>query len=89
MRRPPSCRCTKLSFVEFGCDGVQCRRKWASYNGDFTPNLGPRRTWWKLAENYIKLSELKSYWGGLGNRLNDIKRIGTAINHGYDRRRAR
>ena len=83
------CRCTKISFRLHGCDGVQCRRKWASYNGDHTPSLGPRFTWWKLAENYIQLRELKAYWGGLGNHLNDIKRIGTAINHGYDRRQAR
>ena len=89
LRKPAGCRCTKLAFRLRGCDGVECRRKWASYIGDNTPSLGPRLNWRKLAENYVKLSELKSFWGGLGNRLNDIKRIGTAINHGYDRRRAR
>ena len=82
-QRPKGCRCTKAVFRKHGCDGVQCRRTWTSFVGDYTPRLGPVLSWRRLVVNALRSDRFSSFWGVLGHYFQAINAIGDAVNIAY------
>ena len=88
-QRPQGCRCNRTVFREHGCDGVQCRRPWTAYLGDYTPNLGPSLSWRRVVVSLLRTRRFRSFWGVLGHYWQEVNRIGAAVNAEHERRRIR
>ena len=72
VRRPRGCRCLKVEFKLYGCDGVQCRRRWNWRYGSV------ETAWEHIVRHFCRYIRQGVFWAALGQFRKEVKAVGQA-----------